>query len=681
MRIARLSISGFRGVLIPLHLDFPTGFVVLSGRNGAGKSSVCDAIEFALTGTITKYARESEKGEGVAEYLWWRGNAQAADRYVTLTLVSDAGQEWTITRRPEGTDEAVLKDLLAHVCLQAIDPTKGFTDVCTTSIIRDEMITQLSVDLAETDRFAFVRAAVGSASFSATEKKLKDISEVGQKRSAQATRDYDNARNRVRDLVSEISRLRSETSENKDVQSSEVLLRSVIGGPVADANGLLAEARKLATEIRLKIDAATRYLDRSQAHQMKMEQQNAPELTQRQQALSASISSLRLALAGEQAQLSQLEKTIALSGNNQTGQSSSLAQLHAHGSTTGLIDGRCPLCGSAISEDAFRTHLEEIDRALQGAAAVAAQLASQRTSLQAEERKHSAELAEALRQFDQVSATIAGFEQQNIRLREEAEGLSFTGGISVEEVNAWVEDNRRKLSHIDRSIAVLESSRLLGRVSEVELDLAAMQKTAVEAERQLELVKAAERRVKDASATLKRVASEQIDERLASISPLLSELYVRLRPHVDWPQINYLIRGDVRRFLSLRVGEGEGHNLRFMFSSGQRRAVGLAFLLSICLSRPWCALRSVLLDDPVQHIDDYRALHLVEALAAVRQSGFQVICTVEDQELGGLLARRLRSTSDSPGTLIELQYTSGSGVLLERTTPINPFSFEILRSA
>jgi len=681
MRIARLSISGFRGVLHPLHLDFPTGFVVLSGRNGAGKSSVCDAIEFTLTGTITKYARESEKGEDVADYLWWRGNSPAAERYVTLTLTNDAGREWTINRRPEGTDDTALKDLQAHVCLQAIDPTKGFRDVCTTSIIRDEMITQLSVDLAETDRFAFVRAAVGSASFSATEKKLKDVSEVAQKRSAQATREYDIARNRVRDLLAEISRLRSETSENKDVQSSEVFLRSLTERPVADTNAVLAEARKLATDARLKIDAANRYLDKLQAHQTIMEQEKIAELAQRQQALTESISRLRLTVAGEQAQLSQLGQTIALQGNNRSGELSPLAQLHVHGSSTGLIDGRCPLCGSSISEEDFRTHLAEIDRTLQGSAALAAQLESQRISLQADARRHSAELTEALLQVDQISATVRSLEQQSTRLREEAEALSFTGSVSAEEVRAWLEGNRRKLSQIDRSIVVLESSRLLNRVSEVEEDLAAMQRVAVDAERQLESMKAAERRVKDASATLKRVASEQIDERLASISPLLSELYVRLRPHIDWPQINYLIRGDVRRFLSLRVGEGEGHNLRFMFSSGQRRAVGLAFLLSICLSRPWCALRSVLLDDPVQHIDDYRALHLVEALAAVRQSGFQVICSVQDQELGALLARRLRSTSDSPGTLIELQYTSGSGVRLERTAPINPFAFEILRSA
>ncbi|MEJ7608153.1 MAG: ATP-binding protein [Bryobacteraceae bacterium] len=165
MGISRLSVSGFRGILSPLHLDFPTGFV-LSGRNRAGKSSVCDAIEFALTGTITKYARESEKGEGIADFLWWRGNSgQSAVCDIDSDKRCRPGMDHNPTARRN--DEAVLTDLLA-TCLQAIDPTKGFTDVCTTSIIRDEMITQLSVDLAETDRFA-VRAAVGRR-VSATEK-------------------------------------------------------------------------------------------------------------------------------------------------------------------------------------------------------------------------------------------------------------------------------------------------------------------------------------------------------------------------------------------------------------------------------------------------------------------------------------------------------------------------------
>jgi DNA repair exonuclease SbcCD ATPase subunit len=570
------------------------------------------------------------------------------------------------------------------VCLKEIDPSKGFKDVCTTSIIRDEMITQLSVDLAETERFAFVRAAVGSASLSATEDRLKRVAELAQKRSTQAAREYDNARNRVRDLVSEISRLRSETSENRDVQTSEELLRRELGGTATDVSTTLIEARKRVPEVRLKLDAAIRLLDNWRSHRNRIQEQNADELANRRQEPANSIRRLETMIADEQLRLAKIEQTLAQSEHSRSS-TSSLAQLHAHGSGLGLVDGHCPLCGSVIAPEAFRRHLDEIEKGLQGAATVAAQLASERSSLQEQERKNSVALAAAIRQFEQVRTTVEQLEQEGARLREDAHRLSFTSAkeldLNAAEVGSWIENNSRRLSQLERAIAVLESSRLLNRVADVEKELAAMQKTSIEAERQLELIKAAERRLKDAASTLKRVASEQIDERLASISPLLSELYVRLRPHVDWPSINYLIRGDVRRFLSLRVGDGEGLNLRFMLSSGQRRAVGLAFLLSICLSRPWCALRSVILDDPVQHIDDYRALHLVEALAAVRQTGFQVICTVEDHDLAELLARRLRSTSDNPGAFVELRYTSGSGVSVERNTSIRPFPIEILKSA
>lgn len=75
-------------------------------------------------------------------------------------------------------------------------------------------------------------------------------------------------------------------------------------------------------------------------------------------------------------------------------------------------------------------------------------------------------------------------------------------------------------------------------------------------------------------------------------------------------------------------------------------AAGLSFLLAVHLSRPWCAWQSLLLDDPVQHIDDYRAVNLAEVITAVRRTGEQVIVAVEDPALADLLCRRLRSGGD-----------------------------------
>lgn len=107
---------------------------------------------------------------------------------------------------------------------------------------------------------------------------------------------------------------------------------------------------------------------------------------------------------------------------------------------------------------------------------------------------------------------------------------------------------------------------------------------------------------------------------------LLGDLYRRLRPHTSWRDIDYRIRGDVKRFLSLEVGDGL--NPQFIFSSGQRRATGLAFLLSVYLATSWSHFRTLILDDPVQHIDDFRAVHLAEILASLHKAGRQIICAV-----------------------------------------------------
>ena len=178
--------------------------------------------------------------------------------------------------------------------------------------------------------------------------------------------------------------------------------------------------------------------------------------------------------------------------------------------------------------------------------------------------------------------------------------------------------------------------------------------------------------------SVKRVSAEIIDERLAQISPMLNELYQRLRPHADWRTIDYSIRGDVKRFLSLKVGDGL--NPQFVFSSGQRRAAGLAFLLSVHLARAWTPFRSLLLDDPVQHIDDFRALHLVEVLAALRLDRRQIICAVEDPALADLLCRRLVSTINEPGRRYDIDFGPDGATSVLSTADVPPMPVGVLRS-
>ena len=161
------------------------------------------------------------------------------------------------------------------------------------------------------------------------------------------------------------------------------------------------------------------------------------------------------------------------------------------------------------------------------------------------------------------------------------------------------------------------------------------------------------------------------------MNPLLNELYERLRPHKEWRNIGYNIRGDVQRFLSLRVGNDL--NPQFIFSSGQKRAAGLAFLLSVHLSRSWSKWNTLLLDDPVQHIDDFRALHLVEVLAAIRMNGRQVICSVEDPALADLFCRKLISLPEEEGKQFDFDIDNTGATYISKEVAVPPVQKDVIR--
>jgi hypothetical protein len=161
--------------------------------------------------------------------------------------------------------------------------------------------------------------------------------------------------------------------------------------------------------------------------------------------------------------------------------------------------------------------------------------------------------------------------------------------------------------------------------------------------------------------------------------PLLKEMYRRLRPHSEWREIQVEFGGRVRASLNFSV-DGS-HNPQFLFSSGQRRAAGLAFLLAMHLSRRWCRWQSLLLDDPIQHIDDYRALNLVELLGAIRRTGRQVIVAVEDTALADVLCRRLRSSIGDFGRRFDLQTSKTGTAEIADIQDIHPMPREVLQLA
>ena len=164
MKLDFVEIEGFRGFRQRARFDIPLGFLVIAGRNGVGKSTILDAIDFALTGSINKYDVEKAKGGGLQEHIWWVGEGRAEKYYVSVGFIDDQGDQFVVKRSRDKHDAEGLAEVLyrLHDTGFPSDHTADGMALIDTTLIRDEIISASSLDLPGQQRFNTVKAAIGS---------------------------------------------------------------------------------------------------------------------------------------------------------------------------------------------------------------------------------------------------------------------------------------------------------------------------------------------------------------------------------------------------------------------------------------------------------------------------------------------------------------------------------------
>lgn len=679
MKLQYVSMCGFRGFKELTSINLAPGFTVIVGPNGSGKSTICDAIEFALIGRIRSSSDHKEKGEGIHDYLWWRGAGTPAESYLELGLVTGTGEVHRIRRSPSAMEGALSADLQRALINEGTSIVDPVGQLCRTAILRDEDITRLSVDLPEADRFSFVRAALGSADFAVAEAKAKAVADYLTQQLGLARRAYDTQRGAVADVTTRLSSLRAEATRATDLVRVERSLRQLLPSTGETLADLSRDAESTLAQTRTRADVLTRLYAELSRLRDRLGAQTNEALEREVATLSEQAADREEELTNARAELAQANAALQES-QSASPRMASLVQLQEHGSRMGLVDGRCPLCGLAQSEEHYASHLrslrasiEQQDAELAARSARAADARARADGLQGEVARLRAEIDTRSRARSALLAEVSRVSQELPRFAvTPGENLSQT----IQATSEAIESLRNRSLQIESALSELRASQAAAQLADRELELEAARGKLATAERALSRLDAAAATIKESIRTIRRVQGELIDEQLAALSPLLVELFQRLRPHLDWQTVRYNLRGDVRRMLSLEVGDGL--NPSFVFSSGQRRAAGLAFLLAIHLSRSWCGLKTLVLDDPVQHVDDYRALHLAEVLTAVRRDHRQIICTVEDSALAELMARRLRSQGEEPGEMIRLGYEAGVGARVLEHRAIRPHEARVL---
>lgn len=639
MKLTFVHICGFRGYRKPVRIDFADGFTIIDGRNGVGKSTIFDAVEFALTGTISKYLDAKSGRESVTDYLWWVGDGDGlSDRFVEVGF-REGEESVTIRRTPfdaQGIDDSAL---LSRLIDPEFAPKLGIAQLCTSTIIRDEHIARLSLDLKEGDRFTLLRDAIGAVDAEDWIKRGQALASAAALRVKAMTTEAEQASQSLASAVRQIDQARAALPAASLLSQAAARLQTSLRSS-ASPDQLPDIARRRMAEIASQLDTLSTLAQRFEP--MEGLREALPELDERVEDASEQMDSARLSLDESVSAAATAPVSTALSE-----QARQLEALVNIGRNLGLRDGHCPLCESAIDHD-------QLHHGLEAALASARQLDAQAVEQAGKERARDAAAA-ALAASEQayrrlVAERDAAKEQiDDFDSKLAAFSLAGAGLVDIERRLLALEAERQAIATDLRLIDTISLDRAIARAM-VDQDTA--KERIARAETRLGRARLAETRAKAIYDAARRAAAETLDQRLDRVLPLMSELYKRLRPHPVWSDIEYSVRGDVKRFLKLQVGGDV--NPQFVFSSGQRRATGLAFLLSVNLSVTWSRWRSILLDDPVQHVDDFRTVHLAEVLAHLCQSGRQIVCAVEDSALADLMCRRLPSSERAPGKRVTL---------------------------
>lgn len=678
MKLDFVEVCGFRGFREKVRVNFGSGFTVITGRNGVGKSTLCDAVEFALTGSIDKYAVEKAAQESLDDYLWWRGEGKPSDHYVWVSFKRDDGEIFAITRTRNSGADKTAAHIEAAFC-HSLRPDDAVRQLCRTSIIRDEWIAALSLDLSERERFELVRSALGPVQEVDFGVKAKAVLKAIEAAHTVRQNAYTNSRSQLTYALTQLSEAKEAITRAGDVSAAMQTLAAATPGGPEDLVARLAAGRATLTEGRARLGAMGEAIAQGREVLALRRAFDAPDAIQKREAA-------RVRLDAATKSRAEAERVAAdAAGGLQVEErgnaiAASLAAIIEHGEKLGRHDEHCPLCAASRTNEEFAAGLalarKRMEALASGVSAARQRVVAARESL-----------SRATAELEQAQAKYAAFESEHSRLtaREQAHvevferhGLAFRFVQDPDGLEQHRTAERDRLINLERAVLTLEVSQSVSKLASLEDRIAAFRKDADAAAAQVENTERALATAKAIDRGVHSISGEIIDERLAQISPLLNELYQRLRPHYDWRSIEYSIRGDVRRFLSLKVGDGL--NPQFVFSSGQRRAAGLAFLLSVHLARAWTPWRTLLLDDPVQHIDDFRALHLIEVLAAFRLDGRQIVCAVEDLALAELLCRRLLSTSDAIGKRYDIDIGQDGATAIVSETEVPPMPTGVLRS-
>lgn len=661
--ILRLSVESFRGFRDLQEFDLAASAVILTGPNGTGKTSFFDALQWCMVGSIGRL--ESLRARRNVEHIV---NQYRIGRKATVEVELQTGAGRIIARRTgdysgsslelrrEGStsvfgadaDEALRRHLLpgTELTLEA---------ALTTSGLMQQDVMRGVLEAKPADRYRHISTVLGLSRLEDFEEATRSLArDAGErlKRTQGERGRIAGLLDRGKEKLAE-SRTRLESAPQLEAIRSDLqaLLAATpphIAGPPASTELDGDKARELWTQLGAAVEAVDRLASLvRRCSELRPASSEAPPTSDDLADLHAELdrASTHLASAESEHAAVQRELQTARDAAQEVAQLAALA--------IPLLGDRCPVCTQPIDPDQVAAELRE--RA--GGTTTITSLMRVQSEREAARRAAveradvaQAELQAALRQaaqWNEYRAAEADVEAALDHLR----GGDFVVRTTAKTVEEWSLAARRSSEYLEsvrrrvlEFLDALERQTERGAVERAMAEVARLESALLDGER---AVAEESRRATRLQALAEQSTAARIDvteHRVKAMQPLVSNIYQRLDPHpafkaVEFELDTYYRRGTTSALVRDSV-EGISADPLMIFSTSQANIVALSYFIAMSLSSGNRGLPFLLLDDPIQSMDDVNVLGFADLCRHLRMRR-QMIVSTHERRFAGLLERKL----------------------------------------
>lgn len=701
LRLNEIQIEGFGGIAGKARISLDADVIVVAGSNGYGKTTICNAISWVLTGKHPSGAdpRNVYSRSGSTSVALTISDSIASPKTIRRTLVNPdvldpKKSEWALVI--EDSDQvfsgSAAEDWL-KINVANADSRDEFQVVMNTAVdsfyMKQESLRDFLVERSDVERFSSISQMVGAGKLTSFVGQFESEKNAWVRSTNRASIDFQQQREQVLELIRERQMLHEEISHARTPEVSERWQKWWLRAMEATGNSSM-RCPKLSEEsldeTLDKIAVRSRWLrqrERELANLLDEFTVPLPEAPSSEVVVQNKVelrSLLQLELQGDQElqqkqrYLNDLQREIS-EQKSKRDDLSALAQIALR-----HIDESCPTCGQSVEPEALRDrllqYLEIADSPIESMAFKAAlQALGECESSLRDIREKKQELQRVVLQDEEKQAASHAARVRRVEraadfgviVHDEMDPRALTTQVAaqIERSHSSVLQERTELEYIEQMaqsfepvVALINSER---RIERLNAEISDAEERLYNVERELVGRQEIGSRADALLKVLKRDSESFVSGRIASLQPILDQFYSAIDPHPTFRSVEMATRMYNGKHRLDPIIRDEEHSISISdpgrtLSTSQANALAVALFMSFNMGFSSSALESMILDDPLQNLDDIHLLGLVDLLRKVAPHR-QLLITTHDQAFASLLCRKLRPVKEGSKTTL-VRFTS-----------------------